>query len=118
MKTAFWLLAATVLLATAALAHHGWTGYDESKAFTVTGVIREAKWENPHVLVRVQADDGKGKTWLAYLAPINRMESRGLQRDAIKVGGTATLMGYPHKTDAAELRAERITIAGKTTELR
>lgn len=118
MKTAFCLLAATLLVAGAALAHHGWTGYDESKAFTVTGVIREAKWENPHVLIRLQADEGKGKTWLAYLAPINRMETRGLQKDAIKVGGTATLMGYPHKTTADELRAERIIISGKTTELR
>ena len=60
----------------------------------------------------VQADAGKGKTWLAYLAPINRMESRGLKQDAIKVGGTATLMGYPHKTTADELRAERIGVLG------
>ena len=106
------------LLASAALAHHGWTGYDESKAFTITGVIREAKWENPHVLIRLQADNGKGKTWLAYLAPISRMESRGLKQDSVKVGGTATLTGYPNKATADELRAERITIGGKATELR
>jgi len=118
MKTAFWLLAVTLLVATAAVAHHGWTGYDESKAFSVTGVIREAKWENPHVLIRLQADNGKGKTWLAYLAPVSRMEARGLKKEEIKVGETATLMGYPNKTTADELRAERITIAGKTAELR
>ena len=118
MKSAFRLLVATLVAVGAALAHHGWTGYDESKAFTITGVIREAKWENPHVLIRLQADNGKGKTWLAYLAPISRMEMRGLKQDAVKVGGTATLMGYPNKSTADELRAERITIAGKTTELR
>ena len=118
MKTALWLLAATLLLSCAALAHHGWTGYDDSKGFTITGVIREAKWENPHVLIRLQADNGKGKTWLAYLAPINRMETRGLKQDSVKVGGTATLMGYPHKATADELRAESITIDGKKTELR
>ena len=118
MKTVFWLLAATLLLAGAALAHHGWTGYDESKTFTVTGVIREAKWENPHVLIRLQADEGKGKTWMAYLAPISRMEMRGLKKEEVKVGATATLVGYPDKSKADELRAERITIAGKTAELR
>jgi len=118
MKNAPRLLAAILLVSSIALAHHGWSGYDDSKRFTITGVIREAKWQNPHVLVRVQADNGKGKTWLAYLAPINRMETRGLQQDAIKVGGTATLMGYPHKTTDDEMRAERITIAGKTIELR
>jgi hypothetical protein len=27
-------------------------------------------------------------------------------------------MGYPHRSDAGEMRAERITINGKTAELR
>ena len=118
MKTAVPILFATLLLAGVLVAHHGWTGYDDSKAFTVTGVIREVQWQNPHVLMRVQANQGKGRTWLAYLAPISRMETRGLKQDALKSGGTATLMGYPDKTKEGELRAERITIAGKTTELR
>jgi len=100
------------------LAHHGWTGYDESKTITLTGVVREASYENPHALIKVQVDEGKGKTWLAYLAPPSRMDSRGLPKDALKVGATATLVGYPHKTTADEMRAERITIGGKTTELR
>jgi len=28
------------------------------------------------------------------------------------------VMGYPHRSKGDELRAERITLAGKTTELR
>jgi hypothetical protein len=118
MKTAISVLCATLLLAGLAAAHHGWTGYDESKAFTIEGVIREVKWENPHVLIRIQADQGKGATWLAYLAPISRMETRGLKQEALKTGSAATLTGYPDKTKPAEMRAERIMIAGKTTELR
>lgn len=106
------------VLAATALAHHGWTGYDEQKALTVTGVIRESSWENPHGLIRLQADEGKGKTWLVYLAPPSRMESRGLQKDLIKVGATATVIGYPNRTIADEMRAEKITAGGKTTELR
>ena len=118
MKTVLRLLAAITLLAAAAWAHHGWTGYDETKAVTLTGVIRELTWENPHALVRLQADNGKGKIWLAYLAPLNRMEARGVARDAVKVGTTATIFGYPHRTTADEMRAERITLDGKTAELR
>jgi hypothetical protein len=108
----------TAILAGSAMAHHGWTGYDESKTITLTGVIREASYENPHALVKLQVDEGKGKTWLAYLAPPSRMDSRGFKKDALKVGATATLIGYPHKATADEMRAERITIGGKTTELR
>ena len=106
------------MLAGSALAHHGWTGYDEQKTITLTGVIREASYENPHSIIKLQVDEGKGKTWLAYLAPPSRMDSRGFPKDALKVGATATLVGYPHKTTADEMRAERITIGGKTTELR
>jgi hypothetical protein len=106
------------VLAGSAWAHHGWTGYDEQKTLTLTGVIRESSWENPHGLIRLQGEQGKGKTWLVYLAPPSRMESRGLQKDAIKVGATVTVVGYPHKTTADEMRAERITVGGKTTELR
>jgi hypothetical protein len=46
------------------------------------------------------------------------MDSRGFQKDDLKVGATATLVGYPHRTTADEMRAERITIDGKTVELR
>ena len=105
-------------LAGYAFAHHGWTGYDETKTMTLTGVIREASYENPHALIKLQADGGKGKTWLAYLSPPSRMDSRGFKKDALKVGATATVVGYPHRSTADEMRAERITMDGKTVELR
>jgi hypothetical protein len=46
------------------------------------------------------------------------MENRGLPREMLKSGTKATVMGYQKRDDPEELRAERITIAGKTTELR
>jgi hypothetical protein len=46
------------------------------------------------------------------------MENRGLPRAELRPGAAATVVGYPHRTDAGELRAERITVGGKTTELR
>ena len=47
-----------------------------------------------------------------------RMEARGLTREMLKEGATVTAEGYQHRTDTAEMRAERITIDGKTIELR
>jgi hypothetical protein len=46
------------------------------------------------------------------------MENRGLPKENLAVGGQATVYGYPHRSNATELRAERITIKDKTTELR
>jgi uncharacterized protein DUF6152 len=111
------MMATLALLTGTASAHHGWTGYEE-KAQTITGTIRESSYENPHGSVRLQAEGTNGKTWLVVLAPTGRMTDRGLTRDALKVGTTATVVGYAHRTTQDEMRAERITIAGKTTELR
>jgi hypothetical protein len=98
-----------------ALAHHGWSGYDSSKEMTLTGVIREAGYEHPHGFVKL---DAGGKVWVVVLAPPTRMENRGLPRTALQPGVTATVVGYPNRTDPEEMRAERITVGGKTTELR
>src|SRR5262249_44988218 len=101
-----------------AFAHHGWTGYDEKNTLNLTGVIRDAGYDNPHGFIKLQVDQGKGKTWTAVLAPPSRMQSRGLEKDALNVGTNPTVVRYPSKTIRDQLRAERITIAGKTTELR
>ena len=98
-----------------AAAHHGWSGYDASKELTLTGTITEAGYEHPHGHVRLAAPD---KVWLVVLAPPTRMESRGLPASKLKVGAKATVVGYPNRSNADEMRAERIMIDGATVELR
>jgi hypothetical protein len=101
--------------ATPLLAHHGWSGYDSQKVLTLTGPLARVDYRNPHVLIDLKVGD---KTWHVVLAPSTRMNSRGLAEVALKVGDTVTVVGYPHKTDEGELRAERMIVAGKTVELR
>jgi hypothetical protein len=98
-----------------AVAHHGWSGYDSGKVLNLTGVIRESGYEHPHGHVKLEVP---GKVWLVVLAPPSRMENRGLPRTMLQPGTTATVVGYPHRTESDEMRAERITINGKTVELR
>lgn len=106
------LLAGVVV---AAGAHHGWSGYDADKTLTLTGTIKESGYEHPHGYIKLQTPE---KLWLAVLAPPYRMETRGLARELLKPGTTATVTGYPHRSEPGEMRAERITIGGKTVELR
>lgn len=108
-------VAALLLTAAPALAHHGWSEYDASKPLTVTGKVLESGYEHPHGHVRIEAP---GKAWLVVLAPPSRMENRGLARDALSKGRTVTVSGYPSREKAGEMRAERITAGGKTIELR
>lgn len=117
IRTQILALGATCLAALplASLAHHGWGGYDSSKTLKLTGTIEEATYGNPHGQVTLRTDE---KTWRVVLAPPSRMENRGLAREMLKPGVSATVEGYPHREDANELRAERIVIDGKTIELR
>ncbi len=110
----------TLLLALAAVpvlafAHHGWSEYDTTQVLKLTGTIEAAGYEHPHGYVKLRTAD---KTWLAVLAPPSRMENRGLSKDLLAVGTVATVEGYPSKSKPDEMRSERITIAGKTVELR
>ena len=108
--------AALLMLAASASAHHGWSEYDAGNVLTVTGSILDAGYDNPHGFVRLKSGD---RVWRVILAPPSRMESRGLARASLKAGVTATVVGYPHRKDAQEMRAERITLqGGQPVELR
>lgn len=114
------LRACAMLLTLSALlgpvqAHHGWSEYDASKALTLTGVIKDSGYEHPHGHAHLETP---GKTWQVILAPPSRMERRGLSRSDLKPGAKATVVGYPNRDKPDELRAERITVGGKTVELR
>jgi Family of unknown function (DUF6152) len=96
-------------------AHHGWSGYDSSKALELKGTIMESGYEHPHGFVRLKSSE---KIWLVVLAPPSRMERRQLPKKNLASGTEAIVVGYPSRTDPQEMRAERITINGRTTELR
>jgi hypothetical protein len=110
-------IAGVVLLLAAgvAAAHHGWSSYDSSKELTLDGVIKESGYEHPHGHVKLEVP---GRTWLVVLAPPSRMTNRGLPSEMLKPGTKARVVGYPSRNDPGEMRAERITIANKTVELR
>ncbi|WP_374471319.1 DUF6152 family protein [Phenylobacterium sp.] len=111
------VLAAGLALATgtAALAHHGWSSYDAQKVIRVTAPVSDLAWENPHATAKVAY---QGRTWDVILAPLARMETRGLTRQMLAAGQPITLEGYPRSDGTPEMRLERVTVQGKVVELR
>ena len=110
-------LAAALLitLLVPASAHHGWGSYDASRTVTVQGKILTSKYENPHVTLTVEGED---KTWTLTLAPVSRMRVRGALEQMVAPGNVITAVGYVSTRDPDEMRAERITVDGKTVEMR
>ena len=103
--------------ATVALAHHGWSEYDQKTPLTVPGTITESSYTNPHGTIKLRASEG-GKTWDVVLAPVARMQARGLSEAMVKPGTVVTVLGYPHRKVDTEMRAENITVDKKKIELR
>lgn len=114
LRTLVLAAASTVVLAGTALAHHGWSGYEENIQ-KLSGVIEQASYVNPHGSIQLKTAD---KSWEVVLAPPSRMTNRGLTEDMLKVGASVTVEGYRSSSDEKEMRAERISVAGKTVELR
>jgi hypothetical protein len=116
-RTTAFSLAALAILATTALAHHGWSEYDEKTPLTVSGTITESSYANPHGTIKLRATEG-GKVWDVVLAPVARMQARGLTEAMLKPGTVVTVLGYQHRKVATEMRAENITVDKKKVELR
>jgi hypothetical protein len=112
------LMAAFGWLALSALpaaAHHGWSAYDAGKVVKVEVPIEAVRYQNPHGEIDIKYE---GKLWVIVLAPPSRMQARGLPPEDLKPGATILIEAYPKRDGEAEMRAERVTVNGKTIELR
>ncbi len=111
----FSLAMGLLICASFTILHHGWADYDQTKPTDFKAKIEEITYENPHVLAKVKY---KKELTTVYLAPVTRMESRGLTADMVKKGATIRFVAYPHKTEKNEMRAERIFVGDDKYELR
>lgn len=125
------MVAARLLLAVAlagvasvASAHHGSAiSYDLSKQVTVTGVVTEWVWKNPHcfVLFDVTDDQGKVVAWGAETHPTTflvRNEVKGvpvpLSETSIKPGDRVTVTLFPSRVGSPRgLLAKLVDADGK-----
>jgi hypothetical protein len=92
-----------------------WNAYDSGKPETLSGVIREIRFNGTPPLMRIEA---AGKPLTVVLAPASRMEFRDLTEDMLQPGVAVSIAGYRHKTRRDELRAESITVGKRSFELR
>jgi hypothetical protein len=95
--------------------HHGWADYDQETVLDYTGTIQLATYENPHAIAKVT---DKKKVWSVVLAPVSRLQERGVTADMLKKGTSVRVVGYPHREIKNEMRAERIYLDGNKYELR
>jgi hypothetical protein len=103
------------LTSLAAHAHHGWGSYDASNPLTIEAPIEGLVWQNPHGELTLTHDD---QSWRITLAPLSRLQVRGLSREMLQPGTVVAAQGYPSRRNPNEMRAERLTVAGRIYPLR
>jgi hypothetical protein len=66
---------------------------------TVSGVITQVAWTNPHIYVWVDVknDDGKTVTWAFEGNPPGLLHRAGVPKDVFKVGAAVTVTAMPAK---------------------
>lgn len=109
------LLAIAALAVPPAAAHHGWGSYDATTVLTIEAPIVEASYQYPHTAIFL---DHEGQRWEIVLAPPSRMDRRGIPDGELAPGLVVKVEGYPSTAHEHEMRAERITLNGRTVELR
>lgn len=84
------LAAASLLAASPAFAHHGWSG-QEGKMSDMTGtVVQGVNLAGPHGTMKIKVNN---EVWDITLAPPARTSRAGLTEGVIPVGATVTVRG-------------------------
>lgn len=98
------LLIATMLLwaaAPAALAHHSYAAFDETKTVTLHGTVKKWDWRNPHAFLVIVArmPDGSVQEWSLETLTIALLTRVGLTKDSMATGDEVMVVFHPHMTE-------------------
>jgi Family of unknown function (DUF6152) len=87
------------LAAVPAMAHHSGNMFDDKKEVTVTGVVKEFQYTNPHswLLVDVKDKSGKVTTWGFEAEGPSTLQRAGIRPSEFPVGTKLTITGRPMK---------------------
>ena len=86
---------ALLLVSAPLFAHHGGAQYDTKHAVTVTGMVTEFLFTNPHVQIHFDVKDETGNVekWVAETASPQRLFSIGWNAKTLKAGDKITVTG-------------------------
>jgi hypothetical protein len=97
-----------------AVAHHSTTMFDHEKNVTITGVVKEVQWTNPHVAIFVFGTTSGGgdapALWLLELTSPGNLVRAGWTRTAVKAGNKVTVNFSPLRSGEKGGALKKITL--------
>ncbi|MEN9704387.1 MAG: hypothetical protein RLZZ393_266 [Pseudomonadota bacterium] len=99
MKLLHTTMAGAMLLAfsTPAFVHHSGAMFDSAKEQTISGVVREFNWTNPHSSFKLEVTDAAGKSeiWAVEMNGPQNLMHDGWKRSTLKNGDRITAVVHP-----------------------
>jgi hypothetical protein len=99
-------------------AHHSFDAeYDSSKPITLSGIVTQLDWINPHAYVFVAVKDAAGavKNFKVEMGPPYALVRGGWKRDTVKIGDAITINGAAAAKDgsnaAGSMQTTSMTLA-------
>ncbi len=97
-----------------AAAHHSTTMFDHSKVVSITGIVKEVHWTNPHVAIFVYGTSKEGEEptmWLLEMtSPGNLVRAGGWSRTAVRPGDKVTVELSPLRDGKKGGALKKITL--------
>jgi hypothetical protein len=94
-------------------AHHSIAAeFDVTKPVTLTGVVSNVDWMNPHTYVFVDVNDpslGKTRIWACELTSPSDLARRGFTRSSLKVGMTVHVVGTRAKDGSFKIHTDTLS---------
>jgi hypothetical protein len=99
-----------------ARSHHSNVAFEVTKVVTITGVVKDFQWRNPHTWVTLTVKDANGKTvdWSVEGRAPGVLLRAGWTRDSIRAGETITVDMSPAKDGTSTGLVARVTKADGT----
>ena len=100
MKKLLIAMAFALALAAPALAHHSPAAFEAQKTVTLTGVVKEFRWQNPHSWIEIMVPNEKGQEvlWAFELTSPTYLVRSGWKSTTLKPGDKVTVTGRPLKS--------------------
>ncbi len=97
-----WAAAITLAAVAPALAHHSPAAFEAQKTVTLTGIVKEFRWQNPHTWIEVEVPDEKDKSkqvvWGVELTSPTYLIRAGWKSNIIRPGDKVSVVVNPVRT--------------------
>jgi len=88
---------AILLCGTPGFAHHAFSAFDMGKTTTVSGVVKEFQWINPHSWIQIMVTDTSGTAveWSIEMSSPSSLVRQGWKPKTLKPGDQITIIMHP-----------------------